>query len=341
MDGIIDTVVETAKDLAKGVGTLADKILEVINDPWKVVQAIDDLLKKLKEMVGGKEGDDAVSGSFASETMANPNVCQDAPAAKHPGSAAPGRPVNVQFRFHVDTETVQETPAVPINHDRMYGISAGVEYTSDITKNDSDIVQVPKSDFGTTGARVSFSGKFNHADRDSDTVYVDATLKHRQSYAITESPGREDIPMNLSNITKDNWGEAALDIDTGAWKTSLGAPLRKKYWCSDITWSHEAYHAADADGYMRGKAVPQLESEFNGRQINVPWIIDRETEIKSQLKQISDELTNRATELRNKHMASPASEQRAYANDAPSYEARAFSIRTEAKRNGWDKETKK
>jgi hypothetical protein len=170
---------------------------------------------------------------------------------------------------------------------------------------------------------------------------VDATLKHRQSYAITESPGREDIPINLSNITKENWGEAALDIDTGAWKTSLGAPLRKKFWCSDITWSHEAFHAADADSYMQNKAAPQLESEFNGRQINVPWIIDRETEIKSQLKQISDELTNRATDLRNKHMASPASEQRAYANDAPSYEARAFAIRAEAKRNGWDKDDKK
>jgi hypothetical protein len=147
--------------------------------------------------------------------------------------------------------------------------------------------------------------------------------------------------MNLANITKDNWGEAALDIDTGAWKTSLGAPLRKKYWCSDITLAHEQYHAADADRFMRDKAVPQLEADLNQRQINVPWIIDRETEITKQLKQISDELTTTAANLRNKHMAAPASEERTYANDAPSYESRAFAIRAEAKRNGWDKDDKK
>ena len=342
VNGIVDTIVDTARDIAEGIGSLADRILEVINDPWKVVEAIDDLLKKLKEMVtGGEEGDDAVSGSFASETTANPNICQDAPSHTHPGTGAPGRPVKLEFRFHVDPTTVQETPEVPTNYDRMYGVSATMEYKGDITMNDDSIVQVPSTDFGTTGARIGVSGKFNHADRDSDTVYVDATLKHRQSYAITKSPGREDIPMNLSNITADNWGEAALDIDTAAWQTSLGAPLRKKYWCSDLTLAHEQFHVADAEGYMRDKAAPQLESEFGERQINVPWIIDREAEITKQVKQISEEMTTRATTLRNKHMASPASEQRAYANDSPSYEARAFSIRTEAKRNGWVKDDKK
>lgn len=336
IDDVVQGISETAKEIAEAAGQLVDIAKDIINNPEKILQKLDELLNGLNGVTAGLFGNDdkepvevfVDSDGKAAESI----VCHDSP--DHTDGPPPGyRRLPLQVNMNYGSSTHNEAPpAGEVNHD---SVRASMSYTSDISTGDDSITGgVPSDDFGTTGSRVLVTAK---AKADDDVVIVDANLRHRQSSDVTNTPGnREDIGPGLENITSSNWQEAANDLDPEVARGALGAPMRKKFWCRDLTVAHEAFHCADADQYMRNSVLPHLSNLYSQHTIDVPFFGEDEA-IKKQVRAINDELETFAVKSRNDYMRKPGGETRAYSHDSAGYQSRASAIRMKAEQEGWIK----
>lgn len=352
----IDTVVHGVSEIASDVGKsieefgseisqkYADEIAAVkeffndvkhyLNNPEDALRKLDEILNGLKkkavELFGGDEDDapDTLRGTVPDvESTAAPIECHDSPA---PGK----RTLKLAPSFESATQTRQETPIEgPFNYDSL---RPTLSHVSVVTSGDSNIVQVPSNEFGTTGGKIKIEKTGFEAAHFTNFVKVSARLTHQVSWDITNRPGRLDTnDPELKEITEENWTQAADDLDPDIHKTELGAPARKKFWASDITKGHEEFHANETEKYVRDVVVPAIESEMANKDITVDWFIWRDTNIEEQLHEIMVEMVKKATAMKNAHMAKPMSEHRAYAADAPKYRARAMDIRRKGFSKGW------
>lgn len=357
VNGGIDDVVQGVSDIANDVGSaisefsddlkerfadeiaaveeVVNDIAEFLSDPEGALRKLEEILNGLKKKAGELLGDedeipDTIVGTAeGSVGFTDPTVCHDSPVPTK----------KLRFSLNMDTRQPSEIPAgSTLNHDSVRGTLNLNQFD---TRGDAKLATVPKSDFGTTGARISIGKIAFEAKHFTDYVTASAPFTHEVSYDVTDFPGRQDVPPGLDNITSDNWKEAANDLDPDVHKTELGAPKRAKYWARDITESHEKFHVADNLKYVKDTVFPETEAALNKKEIDVPIWVFRDTEIAQQLHQIGTELTKEAVKSLNQYMAPPAVEQRAYSADETSYRSRVKAIRDKAKKEGWDVEKDK
>jgi len=350
----IDTVVQGVSDVASDVGKsiedfgeevsakFADEIASVkeflsevghyLQHPEDALAKLEEILaglrKKAGELAGGDDEPDSFSGTIEDiVAMGAMTACHDVNAPR-----SGQRTLRLNPTFNTGSETQQRVPqGGNLSHD---SIVPTLSYDSDISSNDPVVAQVPASDFGTTGSRIKMDKLYFTMEHFTDYVNVSARLYQTISWAITDRPGRINVKADLENVDQSNWQQAADDLDPDKGKTQLGAPMRTKFWASDITAEHEQFHAADRDTYMREAITPTLLSDLKTREVNVDWLINRYSNLKADLKAILSELAVEATMLDKKHMGE-AGEHRAYAGDEPKYRARAAAIRKKAADNGW------
>jgi len=288
------------------------------------------LKKKAGELLGGDDDDDGkekMSGSLEDIiVMGAPTPCHD--VMPKPGQ----RRLRINPVFQLESQTKHEVPQYgPFDHDI---IIPTISYGSVITTNDSEIAQVPSTDFGTTGSRIKFENMYYEIEHFTDYVTLSARLFQNISWAITDRPGREDVKADLASIDQGNWSKAADDLDPDKGKTSLGAPMRAKFWSSDITAEHEQFHAADKDKHMREVVLKHVITELKEREVDVDIWWNRYANLTHDLRALLNQVAGEAKDMQNAYMGVKG-EQRAYAGDEPKYRARAAAIRKKAADNGW------
>lgn len=316
------------KDIVTAIGNSIDDALSQLDD------LINDLKKKAGELFGADEEEQHEDPiSFTMEDRHSPaNIV----------TIACDGPVRRQ-RFNVNLQVVDSHGAAVgdalgtqvIAHD---AVNPTLAYNGFVSMNDPELTKVPKGDFGTTGSRVNILTTKIDASYWGDYVNISATVKVEASWAITDSPGRTDVPDPDSAegqelINEGNWASIASDLDpansTGIYK---GAPPRKFYWAKDLTSAHEKYHTEDIIAFA--KAYMPTASEWLSQQsVEVPFF-DTERQVRLQLNPLLESLTHRITMAINDHMGD-SGEVRAHNAIRGSYEHRAERIRMIAHQKGW------
>lgn len=316
------------KDIVTAIGNSIDDALSQLDD------LINDLKKKAGELFGADEQEteeDPISFTMADRhSPANiVTIACDGPVRR--------QRLNVNLQV-VDSHGANVGNALGtqvIAHD---AVNPNLAYNGFVSMNDPELTKVPKGDFGTTGSRVNILTTKIDASYWGDYVNISATVKVEASWAITQSPGRTDVPDPDSPegqdlINEGNWASIASDLDpansTGIYK---GAPPRRFYWAKDLTSAHEKYHTEDIIAFA--KAYMPTASEWLSQQsVEVPFF-DKERQVRLQLNPLLETLTHRITMAINDHMGD-AGEVRAHNAIRGSYEHRAERIRMIAKQKGW------
>jgi hypothetical protein len=169
---------------------------------------------------------------------------------------------------------------------------------------------------------------------------TEGSLKHFSNVTITPGAGKFTVtadlkqtvnwdtratmgPDNQVNIMSEtdaalnsaNFAQAAADLTPNV--TDLkGRPPRTKFWSKDLTETHEQFHAKDYVDIARTGATDAqawLATQNAAHKEDVPALLD--TAWHDKIFQVWDAFTN-----------PPAVEERAYADGAPSYKARADAI---------------
>jgi hypothetical protein len=154
------------------------------------------------------------------------------------------------------------------------------------------------------------SGKFTITAELKQTVKWDTRA--------TQGPnGQKNITSDVDPLlTRANYAQAATDLTPNIGDLK-GRPPRTKFWSKDLTEKHELYHVKDFIDIARkgaSDAEKWLGSQVAARKEDVPALLD--TAWTNQIFQVWDRFTD-----------PPAVEERAYADGAPSYQARADSIK--------------
>ncbi|HET6467780.1 MAG TPA: hypothetical protein VFG43_05310 [Geminicoccaceae bacterium] len=208
------------------------------------------------------------------------------------------------------------TSSYPLDPDAD-SISASLTYSPSVAVSGKE----PKSkqDFGTTwGNHIRSSG--GRISRDTGVFKVTLTYENPiviKVYKDTGPRGQVDIASESDpDIDAGNYGKVASDLTPG----SDDRPPRQKFWARDLTLVHEQFHATDGQKFCKA-AVAAEEAALNKQTAATM------DEVKQLLKDIPD----RIIQARAAGMTPPASEDRAYADGAPLYKARADAIRTQGK----------
>jgi hypothetical protein len=192
-------------------------------------------------------------------------------------------------------------------------ISASLTYSPSVTVSPDE--PKSKTDFGYTwGNHIRTSG--GRISRRSGTFYVTLTYENPiviKVYKDTGPRGQVDIDgENDSDIHAGNYPQVAKDLTPGM----DDRPPRQQFWARDLTLVHEQFHATDGQKFCKA-AVATEEAALN-RQSAADM-----DEVKQLLKDIPD----RIIQARAAGMTPPGSEDRAYADGAPAYKARADAIK--------------
>lgn len=330
--------IAAVKEFIAGVGYY-------LANPGKALEKLEEILgglkKKAKELLGIEDeeptpGAEVYEGTAPDvEVKSSSTQCRDVKISTgDPNPPGPGmRRLSVVSDLGGVAEPQTGLPRGGTqNHD---AVRPTLEFVGVPSQNDAEVAKVPKGDFATTGAIVKIKDTSWRAERFTDYVTIKSTLLHRVGWSLTDEPGRLNVDADLSNITEENWDEAADDLDPDVHKTALGAPKRADFWCMDLTVAHEEFHVHDSNNFMKDVATPAVRTYMSVQTIDVPRLFFRESEVNEQVHKIAVRASETAKDLRNTHMKAPAVEVRTYAADAPAYRARAKAIREKAKREGW------
>ncbi|MHB8625090.1 MAG: hypothetical protein ACYDBJ_26080 [Aggregatilineales bacterium] len=174
------------------------------------------------------------------------------------------------------------------------------------------------NDFGTTFQGVpSLTGITVAAV--SGTFTVNATVNNTITYGVLTGTGprqQEDVTSDKSlTITAANFSSVADDL-TPNMSDLNGRPPRKKFFASDLTDRHERFHASERVTF--GRSACTLAQNWLGTQT---------ASSAGDVNTLLGHVPGRMLSTVAASMTNPAKEQRAYADGAPSYTARADSIR--------------
>jgi len=157
------------------------------------------------------------------------------------------------------------------------------------------------------------------------TVSADFAMKVEwQVLSGTGPRGQVNIASDSDPaLTKTNYTTAASDLTPNMSNTG-GKPPRTKFWAQDLTEIHEKFHADERIKY--GKL---------GVTEAVKWLTTQtasdEAGVRSLLGQARDKII---AYVRSK-MVNPGKEERAYADGAPKYKARADAIKKKGDAGGY------
>jgi len=152
------------------------------------------------------------------------------------------------------------------------------------------------------------------------TYTVAATLENPITFNVT-SGGNTDVPSETAAaLTAANYATAASDLTPDMGDLG-GRPPRTRFWAEDLTVRHEHFHA-DEDKHFAATGTTTAQS----------WLLtqaaSRVAEVQALLAQIPGKVIN----FVDAAMAYPAREERAYADGAPLYRARAGAIKAKGDR---------
>ena len=144
--------------------------------------------------------------------------------------------------------------------------------------------------------------------------------------------GRTDIASDSDpHITQSNYGKVVSDLTPPAVAFNLAGvhfrknqPPRTKFWARDLTERHERFHCVE-DQKFGGDGVQAAQTWLNTQTANSD----------DQLLAILPQIVTRIGTVVHTGMAPPAVEDRAYADGAPFYLARARAIKQKGDANGY------
>ena len=133
----------------------------------------------------------------------------------------------------------------------------------------------------------------------------------------THDAGRTDVAGPLEPVVTGATRQEIVD-DLTPPTSAPARPRRTKYWASDITRGHELFHAKDS-----GDAYSRAHSDQGA------WLNEQSASSRTDAVNLGTQAVTRMVSDVNTHMgsgnSSPA-ELRAYARDAPLYQARADAV---------------
>jgi hypothetical protein len=118
------------------------------------------------------------------------------------------------------------------------------------------------------------------------------------------------------DIKAGNYPKAVSDLTPNADNRSP----RGQFWARDLTLVHEQFHATDGQKFCKD-AVAAEQKALNTQTASSV----------AEVNTLLDPITNRIVQARGTGMAKPASEDRAYADGAKAYKARADKIAAQGK----------
>jgi hypothetical protein len=143
---------------------------------------------------------------------------------------------------------------------------------------------------------------------------------------VGTGPGSEtDIAADTDpDITANNYQKVSSDLTPDMGDLN-GRPPRDEYWAQDLTEIHELFHAREYVDYGR-----------QGLQVATNWLRTQSASSATEVQNLLPEAVNRIVQTINVGMADPGSEERAYGDGAPLYQARADSIKRKGEAGDYD-----
>jgi len=193
-------------------------------------------------------------------------------------------------------------------------VSATLGYSPSVTVSADE--PTDKTDFGSTWGphvRTAADGKIH---RNKTTYEVTQTYENPiviKVFADTGPRSQVNIESETdSDIKAGNYTKVASDLTPG----TDNRPPRGKFWARDLTLVHEQFHATDGQKFCKA-AVDAAQKDLNTQTASS--VDDVKALMRPIVKQIID--------ARAAGMTKPASEDRAYADGAKLYKARADKIK--------------
>jgi hypothetical protein len=138
-----------------------------------------------------------------------------------------------------------------------------------------------------------------------------------QTRTGTGPSGQVDLPSDAApGLTQANYPQAASDL-TPNMSDLGGRPPRRQFWAQDLTERHELFHA-DERRRFGGQSVQNAQNWLNTQTV------PNQAAVTVLLGQAWN---NQVRAFLARVMANPGKEQRAYADGAATYTARADAIR--------------
>lgn len=188
--------------------------------------------------------------------------------------------------------------ALSINHDIARGLT------------------VPNSDFGLTSSTLRrFRDVKITPGKGSFAVSAIADYKIRWDTWAGDGPsGQKNITSDAdANITKDNYSNVTDDLRPNA----RNRPRRRDFWAKDLTENHELFHVGERKSFST-TGMANAQTNLNGRTAS------KAEDIVPMLQEVWQ---TEVSEFIATNMANPGKEDRAYADGAASYKARADAIK--------------
>lgn len=262
-------------------------------------------------------------------------------AVPEPGGFGPGRKADKGE----ETIPIPDGVLTSISGEQTDAISSHLAFHSTITQEGPP----PAGLFGQTHYSFEFkSEKFSVAHRAGTpgtpggpgatgtpatppTYEVTGNIPCKITFQVA-AQGRTNIASDADpSITQTNYPAVVSDltpapaaVNQGGLSLVKNQPPRRQFWADDLTIKHERFHCAEDQRFGA-----------QGVQLAQDWLNTRVARNPTELFALLGELPSRVGNVVSTGMASPADEERAYADGAPEYLARAQAIRRKGDASGY------
>lgn len=185
---------------------------------------------------------------------------------------------------------------------------------------------VAAGDFGTTSTTYpALTNVTITKGTGAFTVSADFAMKVQWQVLVGTGPSAQ---VNIASdsdpaLTKTNYPTAASDLTPNMSNTG-GKPPRTKFWAQDLTEVHEKFHADERIKY--GKL---------GVTEAVRWLTSQTASDEAGVRMLLSQTRDKILAYVRSKMVNPGKEERAYADGAPKYKARADAIKKKGDAGGY------
>jgi hypothetical protein len=196
-------------------------------------------------------------------------------------------------------------------------ISSSINYNPTITQTGP-----PPSPFGETSP-YNFSLSGITVTNASSAYRVAATVENPIVFQVTGGGDTDISSENDPSITQTNYPTVVSDL-TPDMSDLNGRPPRTQFWAQDLCIRHERFHATEGEGYSR-----------NGVTMAQAWLNSQTAASVAAVNALLGQVPGRVADVRRAAMTYPGREERAYADGAPLYLARANAVKRKGDANGY------
>jgi hypothetical protein len=159
--------------------------------------------------------------------------------------------------------------------------------------------------------------------RSAGNFAVRATVDNPITYQVAGGTDTNIASETDPSITLENYSKVASDLTPNMSKMN-GKPPRRHFWAEDLTIRHERFHSQEALTFG-GQGVTAAQAWLNGHAAAKVAAVQR----------LVNQVPGRVANTVANGMQAPAREQRAYADGAPFYLARANAIKAKGDAHGY------